>query len=162
MLATRVRVRPCSALWRLSSEGRRPTTAFSASARVSPGCVARLISPFGPFAVIRLPSIWAVTPLGRGTGFLPMRDMSRLLPDHREQLAAHAGGAGFAVGHEALWRGQDRHAEAVLDARDLARFHVAAQARGGHPLQLAGHRRVVVVLEIHPPLPLTSGRQPLE
>src|SRR2546430_10525912 len=87
---------------------------------------------------------------------------SLLLPDHREQLAAHAGGAGFAVGHEALWRGQDRHAEAVLDARDLARFHVAAQARGGHPLQLAGHRRVVVVLEIHPPLPLTSGRQPLE
>src|SRR5256886_7100775 len=46
---------------------------------------------------------------------------SLLLPDHREQLAAHAGGAGFAVGHEALWRGQDRHAEAVLDARDLAR-----------------------------------------
>src|SRR6184192_996263 len=148
MLATRVRVRPCSALWRLSSEGRRTTTAFSSSASVRSACVARLISPFGPFTVIRLPSIWAVTPLGSGTGFLPMRDMSLLLPDHCEQLAAHAGGAGFAVGHEALWRGQDRHAEAVLDARDLARFHVAAQARGGHALQLADHRRVVVILEL--------------
>src|SRR5256884_5711766 len=139
MLATRVRVRPWSALWRLSSEGRRTTTAFSSSASVRSGCATRLISPFGPFTVMRPPSIWAVTPLGSGTGFLPMRDMSLLLPDHGEQLAAHAGGAGFPVGHEALWRGQDRHAEAVLDARDLARFPLAGQAPSGHPLQLADH-----------------------
>src|SRR5947207_893892 len=162
MLATRVRVRPWSALWRFSSEGRRTTTVFSSSASVRSGCARRLISPFGPFTVIRLPSIWAVTPLGSGTGFLPMRDMSLLLPDHCEQLAAHAGGAGFAVGHEALGRGQDRHAEAVLDARDLARFHVAAQARGGHALQLADHRRVVVILEIQPQQPVTSVVQHLE
>src|SRR2546429_9875235 len=154
MLATRVRVRPCSALWRLSSEGRRTTTAFSSSASVRSGCVARLISPFGPFTVIRLPSIWAVTPLGSGTGFLPMRDMSLLLPDHREQLAAHAGGAGFAVGHEALWRGQDRHAEAVLDARDLARLHGAAQARNGPALQPSDHPRVPVIHWIQPQQPL--------
>src|SRR2546429_9563642 len=120
MLATRVRVRPCSALWRLSSEGRRTTTAFSSSASVRSGCVARLISPFGPFTVIRLPSIWAVTPLGSGTGFLPMRDMSRLLPDHREQLAAPAGGAGFAVGHLDLLSGQGRPTGAVPCSRALA------------------------------------------
>src|SRR5712691_10949885 len=162
MLATRVRVRPCSALWRLSSEGRRTTTALSSSASVRSGCATRLISPFGPFTVIRRPSIWAVTPLGSGTGFLPMRDMSLLLPDHREQLAAHAGGAGFAVGHEALWRGQDRHAEAVLDARDLARLDVTSQARRGHALQLADHRGVVVILEVEPQQPVTPIVQHLE
>ncbi len=40
-------------------------------------CSVRLISPFGPFTVILCPSICAVTPLGNGTGFLPMRDIVR-------------------------------------------------------------------------------------
>src|SRR2546426_11154473 len=84
-----------------------------------------------------------------GTGFLPMRDMGAAsLPDHSEQLAADAGGACFAVRHEPLRRRQNRHPEAVLDARDLACLDIAAQARRGHALQLADHRGVVVILEV--------------
>src|SRR6059036_1683205 len=121
MLATSVLVSPWSALCRLSSEGRRTTIVSSSRASARSGCTVRLISPFGPFTVMRRPSSWAVTPLGMGTGFLPMRDMGGLLPDQREQLAAHPGGTRFTVGHEPLRRRQDRHPEAVLDARDLAR-----------------------------------------
>src|SRR5437667_12470802 len=97
-------------------------------------------SPFGPFTVTVRPATCAVTPWGSGTGFLPMRDMP--LPDHREQLAAHAGGTGFAVRHQALGRREDGHPEPVLHARDLARLDVAPQPRGGDALQLADHRGV--------------------
>src|SRR6267143_6776913 len=148
MLAMSVRVRPCSALCCASSEGRFTTTVPSSSARIMSGCSERLISPFGPLTVILCPSICAVTPLGSGTGFLPIRDIARLLPHHREHFAAHPGGARFAVGHESLRRAQDRHAEAVFDARDLARLHVAPQSGRGHTLQLADDRRVVVILQV--------------
>src|SRR5207247_9417402 len=47
------------------------------------------------------------------------------LPDHREQLAADTGGACFAVRPEPLRPRADRHPEAVLAARDLARLDVA-------------------------------------
>src|SRR5437870_7778924 len=70
MLATSVRVSPCSALCRVSSEGRRTTTVSSSTPSASSGWIIRLISPFGPFTVIVRPSTWAVTPLGSGTGFL--------------------------------------------------------------------------------------------
>src|SRR5437867_145985 len=159
MLATSVRVSPWSALCRLSSEGRRTTIVSSSRASARSGCTVRLISPF---TVIRRPSSWAVTPLGMGTGFLPMRDMGGPLPDHREQLAAYAGGACFAIRHEPLRRREDRHAEAVLDARDLARLDVAAQAWRGHALQLADHRGVVVILEVEPQQPVTPIVQHLE
>src|SRR5438445_6111312 len=108
----------------------------------------RLISPFGPLTVILCPSICAVTPWGSGTGFLPIRDIARLLPDHREHFAAHPGGARFAVGHESLRRAQDRHAEAVLDARDLARLDVAPEPRRRHAMQLSDDGRVVVILQV--------------
>src|SRR5205809_2929440 len=163
MLATSVRVSPWSALCRLSSEGRRTTIVSSSRASARSGCTVRLISPFGPFTVIRRPSSWAVTPLGMGTGFRPMRDMGAAsLPDHGEQLAADAGGACFAIRHEALRRREDRHPEAVLDARDLARLDVATQARRRHALQLADHRGVVVILEVEPQQPVTPVVQHLE
>src|SRR5437870_266117 len=162
MLAISVRVSPCSALWRLSSEGRRTTMVPSSIATASSRWMVRLISPFGPFTVTRRPSTWAVTPLGMGTGFLPMRDMGRLLPDHREQLTAHAGGAGFAVRHEALRRREDRHAEAVLDARNLARLDVTPQTGRRDALQLADHGGVVVILEVEPQQPVTPVVQHLE
>src|SRR2546423_15353808 len=150
MLATSVRVRPCSALCCASSDGRFTTTDPSSSARAMSSCSERLISPLGPFTVILCPSICAVTPVGSATGFLPIRDIWRSLPDDREHFAAHAGGAGFAVRHEALRRAENRHAEAVLDARNLARLHVAAQSRRGHALQLPNDGRVVVVLQVQP------------
>src|SRR6266550_4683840 len=87
--------------------------------------------------------------------------VSSPLPDHGEQLAAHAGGAGFAVGHEPLRRAEDRHPEAVLHPRDLARLDVAAQAGRGDALQLADDARVVVVLEVEPQQSVTPVVQHL-
>ena len=51
-------------------------------------------------------------------GLLPIRHMSA---HHTKQrtLAAHAGLAGLAVGHESLAGGQDGDAEAAEDAGDL-------------------------------------------
>src|SRR6267143_2210016 len=163
MLATSVRVSPWSALCRLSSEGRRTTMVSPSTATASSAWTNRLISPFGPFTVIRVPSSWVVTPLGLGIGFLPIRDMGAAsLPDHREQLAADAGGARFAVRHEPLRCREDRHPEAVLDAGDLARLDVAAQARRGDALQLADHRGVVVILKVEAQQPVTPIVQHLE
>src|SRR6266496_1920575 len=127
MLATSVRVSPCSALCCASSDGRFTTTVPSTSVSCMSACSVRLISPLGPFTVILRPSICAVTPLGSATGFLPIRDICGSLPDHREHFTAHPGGARFAVGHKSLRRAEDRHAEAVLDARDLAHLDVAPQ-----------------------------------
>src|SRR5438445_7962092 len=108
MLAISVRVRPWSALCRFSSEGRRTTTAPSSTAAVRSAWIVRTSSPLGPLMVTVRSCTVAVTPLGSGTGFLPIRDIVSppLLPDHREQLTAHAGGAGFAVGHDALGRAE--------------------------------------------------------
>src|SRR2546423_1573479 len=155
MLATSVRVRPCSALCCASSDGRFTTTDPSSSARAMSSCSERLISPLGPFTVILCPSICAVTPAGSATGFLPIRDIWRSLPDDREHFAAHAGGAGFAVRHEALRRAENRHAEAVLDARNLARLHVAAQSQlAQRPAAPAAAQAAVVAahLELRAPL----------
>src|SRR6266581_3676532 len=150
MFATSVRVRPCNALCRDSSDGRFTTTEVSSSVSAMSACSVRLISPFGPFTVIFCPSSFAVTPSGNATGFLPMRDIARLLPHHREQFAAHPGGARFAVRHESLRRAENRHAESVLHARDLARLDVAPEPGRRHALQLADDRRVVVVLQVEP------------
>src|SRR5882762_6701443 len=156
MFATSVRVRPCSALCRVSSEGRRTTTASSSRASAMSTCRDRLSSPLGPFTVILCPSIWAVTPLGSGTGLRPIRDIGPPLPDHREQLAADTGGAGFAVGHQALRRTEDRHPQAVLHSRNLACLHVAPESGRGDTLQRANDGRVVVVLEVESQQPVTS------
>src|SRR5467141_4138865 len=162
MLAISVRVRPWSALCRFSSEGRRTITAPSSTTAVRSAWIVRTSSPLGPVMVTVRSRTAAVTPLGSGTGFLPIRDIVLpLLPDHREQLTAHAGGAGFAVGHDALGRAEDRHAEAVLDPRDLARLDVAAQAGGRHALELPDDGGVVVVLEVEAQQPVTPIVQDL-
>src|SRR5690349_9397019 len=77
-------------------------------------------------------------------------------------LATHAGGAGFAVGHQALRGREDGHAEAVLDPRDLARLDVAAKTGRRHPLQLADDGRVVVILEVEPQQAVLAVIQHLE
>src|ERR1041385_4291561 len=161
MLATSVRVRPCRALCRSSSDGRATATVLSWRARVSSGWIVRLSSPLGPFTVICRPSTRAVTPAGRDTGRLPMRDMPGLLPDHREELAADAGGAGFSIRHHTLRRAEDRHPQAVLHPRDLARLDIAPQARCGDALQLADDGGIVVVLEVEPQQAVTPVVQDL-
>src|SRR5437879_11905685 len=162
MFATKVRVRPCSALWYAAVDGRRTTTVLSSTAIVRSRWIVRLISPFGPLTVIFRPSTWAVTPWGSGTGRLPIRDIGGLLPDHREQLAAHVGGARFAVRHDALGRAEDGHPQPVLHARDLARLHVAPEPRSRHPHQLADDGGDVGVHEVRTQNYLSSSLTGLE
>src|SRR5687767_15196265 len=164
MLATRVRVSPCSARCFGSSDGRWTVMFPSSSAIAISGCRRRSSSPRGPFTFTVCPSTVAVTFFGTGTGFLPIRDIDPLLPDHGEQLAAGARLTSLTVGHQPLRGAEDRHAEPVPNARDLAHAHVAAEPRGGHALQLANDRLLAGgVLEIHAQqLPALLGVEHLE
>src|SRR5919202_1864446 len=131
MFATSDRVRPCSARWLGSSDGRVTVSVpLSCDSAMSGGSV-RESSPFGPFTVTRLPSIVTVTPLGTWIGSLPIRDIVRWppLPDQGEELAAGAALARLLVGEQPLRGAQDRHAQAVAHARDLAHADVLAQPR---------------------------------
>src|SRR5262249_13910311 len=75
---------------------------------------------------------------------------SRLLPDHGEELAAQVGAPRLAVGHQTLGGRDDRHAEAVLDARQLAALDVAPEAGSRDAPKLADDRELVVILQIQP------------
>src|SRR5258708_12142370 len=114
MLATSVRVSPCSALCAASSDGRVTTTcSASCDTSMADGSL-RVSSPRGPLTVMPFPS-WrvTVTPLGRATGCLPIRDIWALLPDESEELAARAPLTRLTVGHQPLPRGEDREAPSV-------------------------------------------------
>src|SRR6478735_5820962 len=71
------------------------------------------------------PSFFTSTSLGSGTGYFAIRDMAVSIRcgcaassgDDAEDFAAHAVGAGLAVGHHAARGRQDRDAEPVHDAR---------------------------------------------
>src|SRR5437899_2001962 len=136
MLSTRVRDSPCRARCLASSEGRVTVTAPSCTASAMSGWKVRASSPLGPLMVSSRPATAALTPPGSGTGFLPIRDTDFLLPDQGDELAAHVSRARVAVGHQALGRADDRHAESVLDPRDGARADVAAQAGRRDALEL--------------------------
>src|SRR3954470_9090121 len=75
--------------------------------------------PPAPFTLIWSSLTCTSTPCGTATGIFPMRDISvPSLRDVAEDFAADAACARLAVGHHALGRRDDRHAEAVLDLRD--------------------------------------------
>src|SRR5688572_4743658 len=126
MFATSVRERPCSALSPGRSDGRETMTLAPSIFTDICECSVRLSSPFGPFTCTVLPSILTVTPAGTATGSFPIRDMVGSLPDEGEEFAAGALRARLAVGHQALRRAEDRHAEAVADARDLGGADIVA------------------------------------
>src|SRR5690348_17455780 len=94
-------------------------------------------SPLGPFTRTFFPSTFAVTPFGRGTGFLPIRDILLSSEHPAEHFAAHVLLARGAVRHHALRRGDDGHAEALAVRPQLLGAGIHAPARRGHPLQLA-------------------------
>src|SRR6185437_4143435 len=151
MLATSVRVRPCSALCSVSSDGRSTSTSWSFIDSFMAAGSERCSSPFGPFTVIFEPSSVTVTPFGIVTGFFPIRDIFRApLPDQREQLPAGARLSRLPVGHEPLRRTENRHAESVAHARDLAHTHVLAKPRRGDAADLANHRLFAGVAQIEP------------
>src|SRR5207248_4870395 len=61
-----------------------------------------------------------------------------------DNFAADAAPARLVAGHHALRGGDDRDAEAVLDAGQLVLAAVDAQAGLAHPLDLADRRALVV------------------
>ena len=98
MLATSARDSPWSAFWLASSLEREVTTLLSSSTNEIPSANFRESSPFGPFTDTVDPSMETVTPLGTGTGILPIRDMGGvLLPDEGEQFAPGAGLARLGI-----------------------------------------------------------------
>src|SRR5262245_45429464 len=119
------------------------------------GCSSRLSCPFGPLTVTRGGSICTSTPFGRMMGARPIRDITGLLPDVAEDLAADVGPTGLRGGHEPPRCRNDRDAEAAQYARHVLALDVDAQARFADALQ-AGHDRfaLAAVAELDLDLPL--------
>src|SRR3954465_261036 len=112
------------------------------------GSAARAMVPSGPFTEIWPPVRLISTPFGTGTGYFAIRDIGvSSSGDDAEDFAAHAVGAGLAIGHHAARGRQDRHAEAVHDLRNVVAALVYAQARLGNALQPLDHRLAGVVLQ---------------
>src|SRR5689334_10682302 len=96
MLATRERVRPCSARWSLRSVGRVTTRLPSSWATVMSGLIRSESVPLGPLTVTPPGAICTSTPLGMGMGFRPIRLIRS--PHVAQHLAAHALLLGLATG----------------------------------------------------------------
>src|SRR5213592_1898332 len=86
--------------------------------------------PPAPLTLIWSSLIDTSTPCGTATGIFPTRDIFLSFPlgDVAEDFATDTGCAGLAVGHHALGRRDDRHAQAVLHLRNGADALVHTQA----------------------------------
>src|SRR5579872_2994247 len=156
MLATRVRVRPCSERCSLASLGRTTVSVPFSMLYERSGLRRRTSVPFGPFTVI-VPSSAGVTvtPAGTAIGRFPIRDMfisrgrpacgsppcqlicsARGLPDVAEDFSADALLARVAIRHDAVRRGEDRDAETAKHARHLLLAAVDPQAGLAYPLEV--------------------------
>src|ERR1700723_1781828 len=98
--------------------------------------------PFGPCTRTVFPSTLTVTPLGKGIGFFPIRDINSLafsfqpshlangfiydLPDLTEKFATHPCFACLTSRHHALRRGQDIDSQTAQYARNVGASHVNA------------------------------------
>src|SRR3954469_661117 len=117
MLARCARMRPCLERFSRESSARR-TWSLSASVLIEmPAGSGFDSSPFGPLTLTEPGFCDSVTPLGSGSTFRPIRDITvslyqAPLPDFAEALAAEPLFASRAVGHEALRRRQDGDAQA--------------------------------------------------
>src|SRR5262245_5514769 len=148
MLLTSARIVPLIALaCTLASTGSNVT--------LPPSCLtrtwfdnARDSVPLLPLTVILSAVSCTSTPLGTSIGILATRDICVLLSGHVDQhFAADTGGARLVVGHHALGRGDDRHAEAVHHLRDRVTALVDTQARAADALDALDHRPAGVVLQ---------------
>src|SRR5687768_4331787 len=156
MLATRVRVRPCSSRCILFSSGRRTTSVLSSWATSISGWSCRLRVPRGPVTVMAGPSIVTLTPEGTGMGRRPIRDMAGL-PDVRQDFTTELGLVGLRPGHDSLARADDDDAEAAQHARDLGLAGVDAEAGLADPLEPGHDRRLAVdVLQLEAELLLRA------
>src|SRR5215472_16967521 len=129
MLASSVRVRPCSDRCSRPSVGRSHVScAPSILIEIWAGR-ARSSRPLGPSTVTWFASIRTLTPLGTGMGNLPILDMATaFLPHVCEHFAADAGVQRLPPAHHTLAGGQDRDAQAAQHPRDLSLAGVDAQA----------------------------------
>src|SRR5690606_10063590 len=145
MLSTRVRDRPhmARARW-VSARGLSDSSSPSCLTSISSATV-QVRSPLGPFTETVWPSSVSVTPFGIAMVFLPIRDIS---VDPAEDFAAHLGLAGRGVRHDALGRGEDRDAEAVLDRLQVGDRRIDAAARLGHARDLGDDRLAVEILQL--------------
>src|SRR5919202_3599393 len=154
-LPTNERDRPHMARPRLSSWRGATVTPSAPDSTVTSSTSVSDSSPFGPFTRTVCPSTVAVTPLGSATGFFPIRDMLPTVPsrppgseDPAEHLAAHVLLARLGVGHHALGRRDDRHAEAVVDARQVPHRGIDPTARLRDALDLADHGLALVIFKL--------------
>src|SRR5215472_16486615 len=148
-LLTSARASPWTAAW--ESFSRIATRLLSCCSTRMPAGSGVSSLPFGPATATVLPSIFTVTPLGRGIGFFPILDIavSSQLPDFAEDLAAHAFFAGLATGHHASRRGQNVDAQSPEHARNLRPPHVNPAAGAGNALHFRDRGFIVAaVLQI--------------
>src|SRR4029453_7635937 len=130
------RARPWNArCWR-SSFVRWQLSSAPWSANVMPGGTGVVSLPLGPCTSTVPSLIWILTSLGTAMTLRPTRDMSVLLPDVAEDLAAHALAGGGLAGHQAAGGGEDVDAQAAVHAGDLVLAAVDAAAGPSHALQV--------------------------
>src|SRR5215207_8788967 len=153
MLAISERVRPCRARCSARSVGRVTSSS-------SPSCLTSIErflrssrSPRGPATRTTSGSIVTLTPVGRGMGFFPMRDMSvkwGALPDLGDELAPDALTAGVVAGHHATGGRDDRGAHAAEDLRHRAGVDVGPLAGARDALEARDHGLTALrVLELN-------------
>src|SRR5690242_6816111 len=135
MLATSVLVNPCRARCSLRSVGRVTRTSSPTCSTVISRATRSESSPLGPRTVTRSGSIETVTPAGTGMGCLPIRDIQKLLPDPRHDLAPDALEASFVACHDSSGGRDDRRAHAALHARNVCVIHVRVPSRPGDALE---------------------------
>src|SRR6185437_93508 len=174
-LNTSARARPCSAACESVCRSTCSTPSFSES--VMPCGISAETLPFGPSTTTVF--VWTVylTPLGSVMGFLPIRDIVKILfglrvprsqkplvplqrcelkvrggelPDFAENLAANTLTARLTSGHDTLRSRHNRDTQPALNAANLilADVHTAAGARNA--LQVADDSLIVrAVLQVN-------------
>src|SRR4051812_31151889 len=143
MLATSVRVRPCSERSGPRSVGRVTVTTPSATLTVISCGTACSSAPRGPFTPTRPGPMSISTPAGRVMGALPMRLIAGL-PDEAEHFAANAAFCGLTAGDHADGGGHDRGTEAAEHLRQAVGLGVDATTRLRDALDALDHASTVV------------------
>src|SRR3989304_1137780 len=158
MLASSVRVRPCSSRARFSSLGRSTRSTPSSLMMRSSGERSRSSVPLGPLTATWLPATSTETPCGMGMARLPIRDIcpptsaGYRLPCVGQDFAAQLRLSGAGAGHDAVAGADDDHAQAAKNTRDIRLGGIDAQAGLADALHAADHRHLADVLQPEPEL----------
>src|SRR5262245_57025818 len=135
-LLASARASPWKARCCRSSFVRTQVSSAPCSENEMPGGTGVCSLPLGPCTSTVPSLIWIFTSLGTGMTLRPTRDMSALLPDVAEDLAAHALAGRRLAGHQAAGGGEDVDAQAPVHAGDLVLAAVDAAAGTADALQV--------------------------